>query len=310
MINEKRVFARLLAKEDIVVVQSTTAKTASFNVVSRTITFPNYSNMEDANYDGFTCHEVGHALHTGEDIMAMTARFGKAVVNVVEDLRINNLMKSEFKGISNIFAKHYGILDDRNFFGDYGFESGFIDKINIANKLRVNLFQTPEERAFWTKFSNLETVEEFEKACEYVVDYYKNEDKEDNEPEIETGGFGEESDAPSIIIPEDDESDEESVEGESSVEESEDESADEESIVDGDADEEGETEADVNTDESEESNEDSDSDVESEDDSEGESDIDSDEVTGGESKGDSDESDDNEAGDGSDASDSDEESEE
>lgn len=278
MLNEKRLFARLLAKEDIVVVQSSTAKTASFNVVSRTITFPVYKHMEESNYDGFTCHEVGHALHTDDEVMKLSLRFGHSVVNVVEDLRINNLMKSEYKGISNIFAKHYGLLDDREFFGSYGFDSGLLDKINIANKLRVNLFQTPEEKAFWSKFSNIETYDELVEACEYVVDQYKNENE--TPEETETGGFSDDESeaegeaASEIIVPEDDESESENDDSEDDEESNAGVETDEESEDEGESEAEGgETEDDSDEESEDESDEAGEADDES-DDPEGKGDID------------------------------------
>jgi hypothetical protein len=231
MLNEKRLFARLLSKEDIVVTQSSKVKTASFDVVSRVITFPIYKDMAEINLTGFTCHEVGHALHTTPEVMELSKRFGHTVVNVVEDLRCNNLMKSEFKGISNIFNSHYSILNDRKFFGEYDYKSGFLDKINLANKLRVNLFQTPEEIEFWKRYSDIETIEELIEACKYVVDYYKDneeqpqqeqsEDGEDNSENGEDESEDNSQQSPSIFDEDEDESEDGEDESEGSADNSE-----------------------------------------------------------------------------------------
>lgn len=192
MSNNKKVFARLLAREDIAVVSSATAKTASFNLVNRVITFPVYKDMTEENLNGFTAHEVGHARHTDPETYAHWSKsYGSRVANVIEDLRCNNIMKKEFSGVSNIFNEHYSQLKERKFFGDLNKEYGFLDKINLANKLRINMF-SDEEIEFWNEFGNIQSEEDGELACKYVFAYYKDK-KQEEENETHLGNDDSES---------------------------------------------------------------------------------------------------------------------
>ncbi len=63
MMDSKSQLAKLMATEDLTVRQSNTAKTASFDIKSRTLTLPNWQDVSEV-VDLLIGHEVGHALWT------------------------------------------------------------------------------------------------------------------------------------------------------------------------------------------------------------------------------------------------------
>jgi hypothetical protein len=124
--------ARLLAAENITVVFDATATTASFNIVKRILTLPNILTADKDVTDLFTSHEVGHAIYTdkekyeefmkkhttvladGTDFVQPALHF---IVNVLEDARMEKLMKRKFPGLKLIYGKAYQKLCENDFFG-------------------------------------------------------------------------------------------------------------------------------------------------------------------------------------------------
>ena len=143
--NAKDRFARLLATENIDVIHDSKAETASFNTASRVLRLPRWKEMSGQLYDMLVAHEVGHALYTPanfDPINEMADRHGvdpmvvKDYVNVVEDARIERLMKQKFPGLRRDFIAAYNDLMNREFFGDLSKinDMAFIDRINLHYK--------------------------------------------------------------------------------------------------------------------------------------------------------------------------------
>ena len=59
-------------------------------------------------------HEVGHALFTPDE--EMNAEVPATFLNVVEDVRIEKLMKRKYLGIAKTFYKGYHELHEKVFF--------------------------------------------------------------------------------------------------------------------------------------------------------------------------------------------------
>jgi len=141
----KDYFARLLATENIDVIHDSKAETASFNTATRVLRLPRWKEMSGQLYDMLVAHEVGHALYTPnriEDVTEIAERHGvdpmvaKDYVNVVEDARIERLMKQKFPGLRRDFISAYNDLMNREFFGDLSNvnDMAFIDRINLHYK--------------------------------------------------------------------------------------------------------------------------------------------------------------------------------
>lgn len=144
----KTILAKLLAREDINVVFSPSSNTAYFNGATRTLTLPVWENMSDELHDMLVAHEVGHALHTpaGEQPIldaihaidpkgSMEAKF---YINIMEDARIEQEIKSEFPGARKSFAIGYRDLYHRGFFELNSIpmnQRTLADRINIHAKI-------------------------------------------------------------------------------------------------------------------------------------------------------------------------------
>ena len=107
--------ARLLATENLIVEHRADISTASFDVQRRVLQLPKWDLASNTVYDMLVGHEVGHALFTpNED----PSEFGAPMefVNVIEDARIEKLIKRKYAGIVKDFHKGYEQLNDRDFF--------------------------------------------------------------------------------------------------------------------------------------------------------------------------------------------------
>ena len=111
----KSQLAKLLATEDLVV-EHKKVETASFNVVSRVLTLPMWENTSEQVVDMLVSHEVGHALYTPNEEWYKEYKINPNVVNVVEDARIEKLMKRRYDGITKTFYKGYTELHNQDFF--------------------------------------------------------------------------------------------------------------------------------------------------------------------------------------------------
>ena len=116
----------------------------------RVLTLPIWDQATEAVYDMLVSHEVGHALYTPREW-----EYGKvpqSFLNVVEDARIEKLMKRRYQGLPKTFFAGYKELSEQDFFEVQGNVEKFalIDKINLQYK--VGNFQfipfTDEEQVF------------------------------------------------------------------------------------------------------------------------------------------------------------------
>jgi len=184
----KSVLARLLAAENISV-QHVKAKTAWFNLETRTLNCPIWEDMSGELYDLLMGHEVGHALYTPKqgwhDAVIVDKRKNfKGFLNVIEDARIEKKQKRKFPGLRRSFFEAYKILCDRNFFGIKGFE-GYLDQLNLID--RINLytkcahlkvpFKGKVEHEFVKRTEDLETWEEVEKLANDLYEYVKTQEQ-------------------------------------------------------------------------------------------------------------------------------------
>ena len=126
--------ARLLATEDLIV-EHRSVDTASFNVQTRVLTLPTWDNATEEVYDTLVCHEVGHALYTPDVEWWINNDISASIVNIVEDARIEKLMKRRYAGLSKTFFRGYSSLSEDNFFQLDGKD---LTKFNLAD--RINLY--------------------------------------------------------------------------------------------------------------------------------------------------------------------------
>ena len=107
--------AKLLATEDLVV-ENKQVSTAQFNVHTRVLTLPLWDRASNSVYDMLVAHEVGHALFTPDIDWLKDHKVHPSIVNIVEDVRIEKLMKRKYAGLPKTFYHGYEELNDDDFF--------------------------------------------------------------------------------------------------------------------------------------------------------------------------------------------------
>ena len=130
----KTQLARLLATENFVV-EHRDVRTASFNVYDRILVLPLWKLASNTIYDLLVAHECSHALFTPNEDWTEKVNIPKQFVNVVEDVRIEKLMKRKYPGLSKTFYNGYQELNDADFF-DIAHED--INTFNLADRINLH----------------------------------------------------------------------------------------------------------------------------------------------------------------------------
>ena len=179
----KSQLAKLLATEDLLV-EHKKVETASFNVDTRVLTLPMWDKASNGVYDLLVAHEVGHALFTPNIDWTEKVNVPPMFVNIVEDARIEKLMKRKYPGLPKTFYRGYKELNDEDFFSieEHGVDKyGLADKVNLYFKIGnfVDIsFDSIEETHIVSLINNAETFDEVLEASEILYKYCKNEKQE------------------------------------------------------------------------------------------------------------------------------------
>ena len=189
----KSQLAKLLATEDLVV-EHKKVSTASFDVLNRVLTLPMWERASSTVYDMLVGHEVGHALFTPSD--EWNFKIPMQFINVVEDARIEKLMKRKYLGIGKSFYRGYKELNEQDFFS---ISDEDISKFNLAD--RANLFfkignfvdvriEQGEETEIIDLIANTETFADVLIAAEELYRYCKKEQEDKEESPAEQNPEG------------------------------------------------------------------------------------------------------------------------
>jgi len=190
--------ARLLATENLIVEHRKTS-TASFDVDRRVLTLPMWDKASGTVYDMLVGHEVGHALFTPNDDWRCIADCPKDFVNVIEDARIEKLMKRKFPGLRKSFSIGYRELNDKDFFDVAGHDLSkfsLIDRINLHFKIGASAMIpfSIEEQVFVARTDLAET---FEEVLQIANDVYIFSNKTEEVTEMPVGQQPEEGETES-----------------------------------------------------------------------------------------------------------------
>tara|TARA_R110000868_G_scaffold124490_12_gene329179 strand:+ start:2716 stop:4809 length:2094 start_codon:yes stop_codon:yes gene_type:complete len=179
-------FARILAKENILIRRSALARTASFNMKTRLLLLPVWENISEELHDMVLVHEVGHALDTPFDglvngIVNLEKKYKtpavKDYINVVEDSRVDRKQKVRYPGTLMDYALGYKELYTRNFFGiakakDVN-QLPFIDRLNLSvkNGHHLGLKFNPAEQVLVDAVSATDTFDDVLDVTEAIIKY-------------------------------------------------------------------------------------------------------------------------------------------
>jgi hypothetical protein len=179
----KGMLARLLATEDLVV-EHKKVETACFNVHTRVLTLPMWEKASSSVYDLLVGHEVGHALETPDEDWIKNHKIPPQFVNVVEDARIEKLMKRRYAGLAKTFYNGYKELAEQDFFqiGDDKLETyNLADRANLYFKIGNFTdipFENDEESDIMSQIANTETFADVLVAAEALYKYCKKQQDE------------------------------------------------------------------------------------------------------------------------------------
>jgi hypothetical protein len=172
--------ARLLATENLNVVRAR-ARTASFDIKNRVLTIPVWKDMTPEIEDMLIGHEVGHALYTGEEYLKpiQENKSMMSYLNVLEDVRIEKMIKRKYPGLRKRMNEGYKQLNERDFFGvkqvqDFD-QLLLIDKINLYFKAGFQCGVTfdPDEKPFVNRAEKTETIDELIELAKDIYAYSK-----------------------------------------------------------------------------------------------------------------------------------------
>jgi len=180
--------AKLLATENLVV-EHKNVETASFDVRNRVLTLPIWE-VSDTVYDMLVGHEVGHALYTPVECDAPDVP--GSFINVVEDARIERMMKTTYPGLNKSFSRGYKELNEKDFFEikdkDLKKEYSLIDRINVYFKLGIHDVTCivpfdVEEQEYVELCRKAVTFEDVINAAAKIYEFMKSKKTEDKKPD-------------------------------------------------------------------------------------------------------------------------------
>jgi len=195
-----------MATENITVVRDPQSPTATFNTKTRVLTLPVYNDaMSKSLADGLVGHEVGHALFTPSDEATIMGAMNSidpnnpAVVhdylNVIEDARIERMMKAKFPGLRRTFGEMYTEMMDKNFFGVADKNIGdlpLVDRLNLHFKAglagQVIVPFSAEEKIFVKMMEDTKTFDDVVNAARELYDYVTQPKQDQQQPENGNGG--------------------------------------------------------------------------------------------------------------------------
>ena len=173
--------AKLMSNEDITVIQQP-VKTAYFNTEKRVLVIPTWEKLSDIIVELLIGHEIGHALYTNstEWIDALKLREPNDVfrdyLNIIEDARIESLVKQRYPGMKKIFFHgYYQILETKIMEIDHDTTNlPLIDRLNIYFKFNshITLSLSAREEYYIRK---IESVVNFQDVIDIAIELFDSE---------------------------------------------------------------------------------------------------------------------------------------
>ena len=169
--------AKLLATENLTI-EHRKVSTAYFDVEKRILCLPIWKSASNTVYDLLVGHEVGHALFTPAEQLNDAP---KEFVNVIEDARIERMMKVKYPGLRNTFFNGYKELWNDGFFGVSNAEIdqlALIDRINLFFKGNASIEFDEDEQVYVDRAATTKT---FQDVLDLARDLYDRAGQKDKE---------------------------------------------------------------------------------------------------------------------------------
>ena len=178
----KGTLAKLLATENLNV-EHRQVSTASFDVNNRVLILPIWKNASNIVYDLLVGHEVGHALYTPN----LPIDAPKGFVNVIEDARIERMMKQTYPGLKKSFFEGYRELWHQDFFGVLDEDISklsFIDRINLYFKGNSEIEFSEEEKVWVDRVATTKTFQDVLDLSNELYDYVSDKQESNLEKQM------------------------------------------------------------------------------------------------------------------------------
>lgn len=173
-------YARLLAAENLDIVRENIT-TAYIDIEKRVVHIPSYSSINAEIDELFFTHEISHALFTPKDSYPDEIRQKEnsallaQILNIVEDARVEKLIKRKYPGLVPIHKQAYKDLTVAGFFGDFDETLlNFLDKVNIKFKIGTKFKFNEYEEKLIVNIATCETFEHVREVSYLIYEYLKS----------------------------------------------------------------------------------------------------------------------------------------
>ena len=192
----KDILARAMAEENITVIHDADAPSAYFDTKRRVLGLPVWKDLTNDMYDMLIGHEVSHALNTpqGTEWADASNRVaggndhsgaGRHYLNVVEDARIERLIKIKFPGLRRDFISAYQKFAERDIFGIAGKDLNdlmLIDRLNLHYKIG-NIVEIPFSKAERVWIDRIDAANDWNSIVDIATDLYDVHAEDHPQPE-------------------------------------------------------------------------------------------------------------------------------
>ena len=176
----KSYLAKLLATENITV-EHRKVPTAFFDLKKRLLVVPIWKQeMSNDVLDLLLSHEIGHALYTPMKEWQKAVDIDKiphSFLNVIEDARIEKLVKRKYAGLKQTFIRGYRDLIEKDFFKTKDRDINdmlLIDRLNMHFKssyIESDIDFTSTELDIVDRMKKLETFEDVKILAKELSEY-------------------------------------------------------------------------------------------------------------------------------------------
>ena len=146
-------FLKVISQSNQLTIVYANVDTAFINMETKEVTLPNYIIHDREMYILMGSHEISHALHTPSAFYAQHNNTDKlndetptvkgiklnknlfACINIVEDIRIEKLIRHQFPGFVSVYKAGYKKLLDTN--PNFNVTSSSWKKMSLSNKINV-----------------------------------------------------------------------------------------------------------------------------------------------------------------------------
>lgn len=193
--------ARIMAGEKLDVLHGNYS-TASFDPQNRVLRLPIWEDADRDVYNLLVTHEVGHAMFTPEDwnhdLKEEIPGCPQVILNIVEDIRIEKLIRREYPGTYGMFVRAYQKMLNADRFGIKGIDPntlGFLNKLNIHAKCGnlVPLAFDEDEEKMVDIAMQIETWDDTLRVTKLLAEFAEKRDQQQSQDQSDGESSGDEA---------------------------------------------------------------------------------------------------------------------